>query len=338
MFSFEVPEFESTFRWLKNLRLSGANLQTIAAAIGGDSCDSGTTIQHLVPTTLDDRLVLHHDAPGKPSDRHVLMLHGLAGCHGSTYMARNARRLSEAGYHAWRLDARGSGAGVALARYHHHAGRSEDLQAAIDFIATNHPAMRLTVVGFSLGANIVLHWAGQTAKPNCSVDSLVAVAPPIDLAACSAGLQRGVSRAYDVYFARVVMQRLKERRMARPDMIDFRLPNRPDSLAQFDRTFTAPAGGFASLQDYYEQASSAPGLASITLPTLVLADRLDPVIPIRIFQETTIPSNVRLVVTQGAGHLGYWAKRPAGADLDRHWMDWRILQVVQAAEQFKSGE
>lgn len=287
-------------------------------------------------TTLGDRLALQENQPAaqKEPTHQVILLHGLAGCHRSGYMIRTCHRLLERGLGVYRLDARGAGAGVELARYHHHAGRSEDLMAAVEYVAKTHPKSRIMLVGFSLGANVLLHYLGNDySKVHERVAAAIAVAPPIDLARCSSELKTGLARGYDAYFARVMLERLKQRRRARPDMVDCPILKPPKTLRQFDAQFTAPAGGFADIDDYYNRASAGQYLNGINKPTLILIDEDDPVIPVSLFKKISLAPDTRLVRTRGGGHLGYIARR--NIDPDRHWLSWRI---AEAADQFIKTE
>ncbi len=55
----------------------------------------------------------------------------------------------------FRLDLRGAGAGVSLARLPYHSGRSDDVRAALEGIARLCPSSPTTLVGFSLGGNVI---------------------------------------------------------------------------------------------------------------------------------------------------------------------------------------
>ena len=105
-----------------------------------------------VPVNDGDRLVYHDDCPPdwKRGDRVALLLHGLAGSHESPYMCRIAAQLYRRNVRAFRLNWRGCGTGMSLARYPYHSGRSEDLQAAIDAIRSQCPDSPLDVIGFSI--------------------------------------------------------------------------------------------------------------------------------------------------------------------------------------------
>ncbi len=279
-----------------------------------------------------DRLVAHDDNPPGPLGRRrvVMLVHGLAGCHGSGYMNRIAAKLVQSGYRAVRLDCRGCGAGMALARKSLHAGRTEDLRMALQHIGRLHPAHPVTAVGFSLGASILLKFLTQLgADHDLTLDSAIAVAPPLDLAACSRNLQHGWNRVYDRIFVRTLTRTVERRRRQIPDLEWAAWARRPGSLYDFDSQFTAPGGGFADVDDYYRRASSLPGLSDIQVATRILFAQDDPLIPAAVFRDATFSPTTEVYATPAGGHLGFLADRRATRDPDWHWMDWRVVDWVR---------
>jgi uncharacterized protein len=283
-----------------------------------------------------DRLVAHLDAPqiAVPSRRSVLLVHGLAGCHGSPYMRRIAEKLAEQGYAAYRLDLRGCGAGMSLARHSVHAGRIDDLESALAFVEGESRGAPLTLVGFSLGASLTLKLLGSLAHtlPN-RLDSAVAVAPPLDLAACCRNLQNGLNWIYDRSFLRNLRRYLRQRRATVAEFHDVDWTKPPRSLYDFDATFTAPLGGFRDVEDYYERSSSLPDLANIRVPTRILFAEDDPLIPSEVYRRATYSSATQVFATPSGGHLGYLGDVRAVRDSDWHWMDWRVVDWVRDADQ-----
>jgi len=281
--------------------------------------------RHVVELDDGDRLVLHDDCPAQwqPADRSALMIHGLAGSHQSGYMQRIAHRLNARGVRAFRMDLRGCGAGAGLAKLPYHSGRSGDAVAALVEIARRHPASPTTLVGFSLGANITLKLLGELAGDKCgNLDSAVAVCPPADLAACSRKISLPLNRLYDRYFVRLLMRQLHLAGMRGAA----ELRPTPRTLWEFDDRFTAVVCGFGTADNYYATASSAPLIERIQTPTLILASRDDPMIPCSTLESMAMPPAVELRLTDHGGHLGFVARR--GADPDRRWMDWRVVDWV----------
>src|SRR6185503_5250573 len=116
--------------------------------------------QHVILTTHEDQFVLHDDKPAvwREGDRAVLLIHGLGGCHRSAYVVRMAEKLTARGVRTFRMDMRGCGVGERLAKQPGHAGRSEDVAAAVEFLRKTCPGSKLVAVGFSLGGNLLLKW------------------------------------------------------------------------------------------------------------------------------------------------------------------------------------
>jgi uncharacterized protein len=189
---FEPPPFLA-HRWLRN-----GHLQTIWQ-LRNLSIVFPTTIQHHVELADGDAIVLHEDAPvadqetgNQETGPAVLLIHGLCGCHASPYMLRFASELVNIGVRTFRMDMRGCGAAFGLSRNVTHAGRSDDVLAALHRIAELRPLANLGVVGVSLGGNQLLRAAGRVSgsldKRPAWWDRLrfaAAISPPIDLARCS---------------------------------------------------------------------------------------------------------------------------------------------------------
>jgi predicted alpha/beta-fold hydrolase len=242
-------------------------------------------------------------------------------------MVRCSAKLRARGVRVFRMDLRGCGAGFALARHPIHAGRSEDAAAALSFVIEQCPDSPVHVVGFSMGANIVLKFAGEVGdQAPANLASVMAVSPPIDLIECSRNIQRGWNRLYDRRFVRGLLDHIRRRTKLVPDALTRPLNPLPRRLYDFDNAFTAPLAGFADATDYYQQASSGPLLGQIAVPALIVAAANDPIIPIGCFEAASYAPATRLVVTPCGGHLGFVAA--SGHDPDCRWLDWRVVEWV----------
>ena len=196
-----------------------------------------------------DAIVLHEESPNQwePAQPVCLLIHGMTGCHRSRYMERMSARLCQRGYRCFRMDQRNSGAARDLAARPYHAGRSEDVLAAILEIEHRCPGSPLSVCGFSLAGNMVLKMLGE--NPGQVPDLVVraaAINPPIDLSGSVECISTRRNRFYDRYFARRLFAHLRtSSRMTENPAFD-RLSRPPRSVREFDEVFTAPASGFRS--------------------------------------------------------------------------------------------
>ncbi len=306
--------------------LRGGHLQTLAAYYFGGANLPYRAVQHHVPLDDGDTLVLHDDCPRNwtPGEPVALLLHGLAGCHRSAYMVRIAAKLNDVGVRAFRLDHRGCGAGSQLASQPYNAGRSDDARVALQELIRIAPGSPITLIGFSLSGNIVLKFLGE--HPHdvpAPVVRAIVVNPAIDLSRCVAEMNRGWNRIYDRRFVKELDAEVRSGNRQLPESY-----TAPKTLWEFDDTYTAPASGFGTAENYYARCSANQFVGAIRVPTIVLTAADDPMVPVSTLEELDLPSSVRLHVASSGGHLGYIARR--GADPDCRWLDWRVVDWVRA--------
>lgn len=303
------------------------HLQTLAGLLLPHGRATEQARQHAVVLGDGDQVILHDDCPPawQAGDRTALLIHGLAGCHTSPYMQRIARKLNLRGVRTFRMDLRGCGAGVGLARMPYHSGRSEDARAALGKIAELCPDSPTTLIGFSLGGNITLKLLGESAgnlPPH--LDRAVAVCPPVDLLKCVKSLARGVNRLYDRHFVGLLRQQLGTQQCLIPDAPQLDARYQPRGVFDFDEMFTAPVCGFGTALNYYRLCSSAQFVPEIQVPTLILAAADDPLVPRQMFADLRLSDEVTLNLAPAGGHLGFIGRR--NGDPDRRWMDWRVVE------------
>jgi predicted alpha/beta-fold hydrolase len=301
----------------------GGHAQTLAGLYWPSRSAPDRARRHWIQLDDGDHIVLHENLPpeGVPIQSAALLLHGLAGCHASGYMRRLAWKLRQRGVRVFRMDMRGVGAAAGWARQPMHAGRVEDVRAAIEQIGRLCPAdLPLALVGFSLGGNLALVTLAAASRGTAGpLQRGVAIAPPVDLATCSRQLHRGVKRIYDAYLVRHVLRswRATGGTVPRPA---------PRTIYQFDQRITAPKSGFRDAEEYYAAASSGPRLADIRIPTRILAAADDPIVPIATIRDCRRSSAVVLTTTASGGHLGYLTSRRHAPD--RRWLDQQVLNWV----------
>jgi predicted alpha/beta-fold hydrolase len=312
--------------------LSHPHVQTVAAMFWPSGRESFPSMHRLVDLADGDQLAVVVSTPTdwRPDRRTVVMVHGLCGCHGSPYLVRLACKLYRRGLRAVRVNLRGCGSGAGLARQPYHSGRSEDVRQVIEWLACESPESPITLVGFSLGGNIVLKMAGEDGeRPSGRLDSLISVSAPIDLTECSRLIGQPRNRIYDWYFVRRLLATVRELHRFFPDLPPLDLPPRL-TLRMFDDLYTAPRSGFLDAADYYTRASSGPLVQQIAVPTLLLSSRDDPFIAAQPFEQLQRRPNVEVCLTDGGGHLGFLGS--TGKSMDYRWMDERLVRSILSFE------
>lgn len=303
--------------------LRSGNLQTILGSWG--SVPPERAVRHVVRVSDGDQVVLHDDRPAtwRTGERTALLVHGLCGSHRSGYVVRIAARLNACGIRTFRMDMRGCGAGRALASYPYHSGRSDDLAKSLEDIAARCPGSPSVLLAFSLGANAALKLAGECGdRPPGRLTRVIAVCPPIDLAASVRSLERYPARIYDRFFTGELLSQVHASPTLGEKAARIFAHHRPTRLVEFDDAFTAPLSGFGTAATYYRRCSAAPLLRHIHVPTTILAAADDPIVPIAPLRAAQHSHAVEVLVTSSGGHLGF-----IKADRGR-WMDDLIVQLV----------
>ncbi|MFQ5752528.1 MAG: YheT family hydrolase [bacterium] len=285
---------------------------------------------HRVQVSDGDRLAVCENRPGQELAVRggILFMHGLGGQASSPYMLRLAKLFKDRGWVTFRMNHRGCGEGVGLARNLYHSGRSDDVSQVLKHIAKLAPNLPLIAVGFSLSGNTLLKLLGEQNLPiPDNLCSAMAVSPPIELSRCAAALCLQRNRIYDIRFVRLLKQSIKERQLHFPDFPSFRFPWNM-TVRQFDEICTAPLNNFKSAEDYYSKCSAKQFLSGISIPTVLIASDDDPFIPEESF--AAVPENhyLKLHLTHSGGHMGFVCanKTPLG---NHRWMDYAVLTISE---------
>jgi predicted alpha/beta-fold hydrolase len=316
----DVPPFEP-HPWFR-----GGHAQTIAGRyLPGRPLRLPSTY-HEINLPDGDRLSVLESIPAgaRPEDPSALLVHGLAGDARAPYLVRVAIRLVSAGVRVVRMNMRGAGAGFGSARGIYHAGRSDDLRQVVRWMSRRAPDAPIALVGFSLGANLVLKLAAEAAdEPVDNLETVVAANPPLDLAVCCRHIQRPENRIYDRHFVRMLLKEVARLHRAYPELgpIPARTA-RASTLQEFDDVYTSQRSGFRSAADYYCRSSAGPLVPQIAIPGLVVHAADDPFIPVEPFYQVCFPPNVALELLPTGGHLGYLGRSVWSGDC--RWLDIRI--------------
>src|SRR6516164_8830687 len=287
--------------------LKNAHVQTLLANLLKGPAFRWPTEERQVRLDDGDQLLLHDSVPEgwQPGGRIALLVHGLGGTHRSGYMNRVARRLLARGLRVVRMDLRGCGRGMTLARRPYHGGCSADVRAAALEIGRWSPTSPLVLIGFSLGGNIALKLAGEAVDaPLPNLVRVATVSPPIDMVRCAALLAERRNRFYERYYVRGLVQQVRQRQELVPGEPALAFPRRM-TMRLFDDLYTAPRWGFDDALHYYRSASSVSLVARIPVPVLILTARDDPFIAVESFEGLKAPGHIEVRILEWGGHLGF---------------------------------
>ncbi|HEX6885425.1 MAG TPA: alpha/beta fold hydrolase [Planctomycetota bacterium] len=263
-----------------------------------------------------------HALPGASGVR-VHLFHGLSGDADADYVRRTAAVLRERGHEVWAANHRGCGAGRGLARGPYHSGSSADLAAVLASSHAEAPDRVHVAIGFSLSGNALLLAAAEQRAPWLA--GLIAVSPPLDLAAAARDVHRGLARLYELRFLlrlrRALRERVEDGLLARCPRVPWHL-----SLRAFDDLYTAPAGGFRDSGDYYARCSAGPRLAEVRTPGVIIAARDDPFVRPGPLRACARPPWLALHLEDHGGHTAFLERDGLGW---RHWLDGALTHYVE---------
>lgn len=307
----------------------GGDLQTLRNSIVGRPASlrayPAERLEFALPDGSGDRLVGTLNRPLAETRRPlVILLHGMAGSELSLHMLASARHFLGLGYPVLRLNLRGAGPSRPLCRFQYHAGRSEDLDAAIRRMDGGLAGHGLLLYGFSLGGNLLLKYLGEKGR-GAPVLAAATVSAPIDLKAAQVRMMARRNRFYHDYMLRHMKEEIAgagselspEERAALP---------RIRSIYEFDDRLTAPRNRFAGADDYYARCMARSFVMDIRVPTLVVQARNDPWVPFACYESVDWRANPRLATLfpRGGGHVGFH-----GLGAKAAWHDRRIAAFFQ---------
>ena len=294
----DLAGFKPRAPWL------GPDLQTLRNTLRPASVMLPESREILLPLGDGDALVGHYHAA--EGDRPLaVLIHGLTGSAASDYVLVSTRHLLALGYPVLRLDLRGAGASQAVSKGRYHAGRSEDLAAALKALPDALTRQGVLLVGYSLGGNMLLKFLGEAAH-GVELLGAVSVSAPFDLAICS----RRILEPRNWFYHRHLLNNIKAEALhPSADLTEEErtLIAGSRSIYEFDAGFIAPRHGFDGVADYHERCSARRYATDIEVPTLIIHALDDPWIPRAAYDlvDWSKLSHVRLVLTPSGGHVGF---------------------------------
>ena len=255
----------------------------------------------------------------------IVLVHGLEGSSSSQYVLGNTARALAAGLNVVRMNMRSCGGTDELAPTIYHSGRSEDVAAVVAKIIELHQLQSVAVIGYSMGGNLVLKYAGEVAAaPPPQLKAAVGVSPLMDLAVSSAALHEPQNRIYEWHFLRSMLDRIRHKAMLFPGLYSNMELGKIRSMRLFDEHIVARYGGFTGADDYYYSVASSQFASRFRLPTLILHSLDDPFIRMLPATRAALVENpnVTYIETQHGGHCAFLA--PAKND-DGYWAEKTLL-------------
>lgn len=252
----------------------------------------------------DARLLCRLSMPADRPKGIVVALHGWEGCSESSYILAAGRCLFAEGYAVARLNFRDHGGTQALNEGLFHSCRIGEVVEAVALIRAAHAGTPLYLLGFSLGGNFALRVAARARAIGIPIERAVAVCPVLSPVSTMRALEEGLW-VYRDYFLRRWRRSLLEKAKVFPHLYAFGDLRRFRTLTETTDFFVREYTEFATLERYLNgYAIVDDALADLDVPSLVVATRDDPVIPVSDLDRLAQSPALRVVVLPHGGHCG----------------------------------
>ena len=197
----------------------------------------------------------------------AIIVHGLEGSSNSQYVVGNSNKLWQSGCNIIRMNMRNCGGTEALTPTLYHSGLSGDVLVVMRFFIEQYGLESISLVGYSMGGNLVLKLAGElgsTIPPQ--LHSVIGVSPAVDLAPSADALHAPQNRLYEMKFLHALLRRFRRKAALFPGVYD---ANRTVGYARSESSTTASPRSIPALPERMTTTIGRPLRAcSIGLPFL----------------------------------------------------------------------
>lgn len=268
----------------------------------------------------------------KGSKKLVIAIHGLEGSSDSNYIRSLASYFSQASFDLACANLRGCSGVENRLLSAYHSGKTDDLDAIINFLQQQFDHEDIFLVGYSLGGNLILKYLGESWRSTTQIKGAATVSVPCDLKGSSEQIGKWKNKVYMERFLRSLKRKtlIKSKRFPEAN-IDVKAINKAKNFKQFDDLFTAPVHGFLDAEDYWRQNSANNFITDIRIPSLLITAIDDPFL-----SQSCIPFSqakghryFRLETYQHGGHVGFnsgWKPKL------KPWLETRIHQFFDSIE------
>jgi uncharacterized protein len=281
-------------------------------------------LRERIPTPDHDFLDV--DWLTKQSRKLVIISHGLEGNSKRPYVAGMANYFFNNGFDVLAWNYRGCSEEMNQQLRFYHSGATDDLDTIVEH-AVQKGYDHINLLGFSLGGNLTLKYAGeQSEKINSKIKKAVAFSVPLNLHSSCIALSKPSNWIYAQRFLKSLKKKIIDKAKQKTE-IDISPLSKIKTRIDFDDHYTAPLHGFENAIDYYKKCSSLYFLNNIKIPTLVVNAANDPFLnqdcfPIKQLKDH---EHVRLEIPNQGGHCGFALFNQNGV----YWSEQRALAFIQ---------
>ncbi|MCH8557740.1 MAG: alpha/beta fold hydrolase [Balneolia bacterium] len=315
---------QSTNDYNPPLFLRNAHIQTIWPSLFR-RVDQPAFERVRILTPDDDFLDI--DRYGNTGKRAVIISHGLEGNSSRAYVLGMTRAFLSASYDVFAWNFRGCSGEMNLKPRFYHSGDTGDLETVAKY-AINEGYSDITLIGFSMGGNMSLKYAGEQgdALPD-EIRRICCFSVPCDLTSSALKLATAGGGIYMKRFMRMLKAKIRQKAAIMPDAITLEGLDNMTTFEEFDNAYTAPLHGFKDAYDYWDRASCKHVLTEIRRPALLVNALNDPFLTEACYpyEAASVNPYFRLETPEHGGHSGFPLFNGNG-------LYWHEIRAVRFAE------
>ncbi len=260
----------------------------------------------------------------------ALLIHGLEGSSGSTYMTAAANHLNETSIDTVCFNLRSCSGEDNLQLSTYHSGKTEDVDFVVQYLLENYQYENIIIIGFSLGGNLTLKYLGeyqQTLSPK--IKGAIAISVPVDITTAEKEMDKLKNKLYVEIFFKTLKNKILEKAFKFPEYnLDKDKLFKATKFKHLEILYTVPVFGFKSPEDYWKKASSKPYLSNIDRPTLLINAKDDTFLSPECYPiKEAMQSNYFFLETpEYGGHVGFIT---SFKQQENKWLEQRITRFIE---------
>ena len=320
---------------------SNGHLQTIASVLAPHYVEPRVSFTRELLTMKDGGHV-SLDWADVAQDRSNIcfFLHGLTGGSHELYVQDLIVECAKYGYASVVMNFRGCCETELVTPRLYSAACTDDLSNALIHVRSKYPEANIIGIGFSLGSNVLLNYAGQQ-RENCFLSGVISIGNPYDLMGAVRELHRTWvgKNLYSVKMGQNLVRIFSKFAHLFEDQVDMDKVTGATNILEFDQYCTSVLGGFKTVYEYYRQASCVRHIPYINVPCLLFTALDDPIAHqecIPWFEVASNP-NVILATTATGGHLGWFRSGWDNLIPTERWFPKPVGEFIHAIFKAKSS-
>ncbi|GAA4839377.1 YheT family hydrolase [Algivirga pacifica] len=243
------------------------------------------------------------------SHRCVIVAHGLEGSSDLSYVKGVVKMANDRKWDAVALNYRGCSGEHNWKFRSYHPGATDDIKLMVEHIITTGNYKEVFLVGFSLGGNLLLKYAGEENNHISSkIGGLVAISVPCDLEATSDHMHRPAGYVYRNRFLKSRKEKVKHKATYKEASFTIADVKKVKTFEELDDMYTAPAHHYPNAREFWRATSCKHYIPDIKVPTLIINATNDPLLPEESHPilETKGHPFAKLMLTKYGGHVGFY--------------------------------